>query len=270
VLATALIVAVAAAQPVWRTREAVPVRTDAAAWVVVDTSRSMLAARSPGAEDRLARARRAALRVREALRGVPVGLASLTDRALPHLFPSPDAEAFAGALARAIRPGHPAPTGLGDTGTDLTALAALPTANFFAPAAVRRVAVVLTDGESRQVDAGTLSAAFRALPRIALVLVRVGASGERVHDESGLPEPGYAPGPDPGATAAGVAALAAGRVFSEDEVGEAAAAAAAAAGRSGPTAEAVRGERRRALAPWVLAAAALPLAFLVRRRNLDR
>jgi hypothetical protein len=267
--ALGLLVAVAAAQPVWRTDETSSTRADAAAWVVVDTSRSMLAANAPGAEDRLARARRVALRVRDELADVPVGLASLSDRALPHLFPSPDREAFARALARAIRGGHPQPTGLGGSGTDLTALAALPTRNFFAPATARRVAVVLTDGETAPVEPDTLDAAFRAVPRTALLLVHVGRRGERVYDANGLPEPEYDPPSSGGGALRGVASLTAGSAFDESDAGAVAAAARAAVGAAGPTAELVRGERRTPLAAWVLAASVVPLAFLVRRRNVD-
>jgi hypothetical protein len=265
------LVALAAAQPVWRAAETTSARADAAAWVVVDTSRSMLAAGAPGAEDRLARARRVALRVRDELADVPVGLASLSDRALPHLFPSPDRDAFARALARAIRGGHPQPTGLGESGTDLTALAALPTRNFFAAATARRVAVVLTDGETAPVDPDALDAAFRAVPRTALLLVHVGRRGERVYDANGLPEPEYEPPSSDGAAAVrSVASLTAGSAYDESDAGAVAAAARAAVGADGPTAELARGERRTPLAPWVLAAAVVPLAFLVRRRNVDR
>lgn len=229
----------------------------------------MLAAGAAGAEDRLARARRAALALRRALADVPVGLASLSDRTLPHLFPSPDREAFAAALARTIRAGHPQPALLGDTATDLTALASLPTANYFRPAVAKRVAVVLTDAESVPVDAAALDAAFRAVPRTALVLLRVGREGERVYDEGGLEEPGYRPVAGAAALAASVAALTSGRAFAEDEVEEAVAAALESVGERGPTAAAVRGERRRPLGPWLLGAAAVPLALLLRRRNLD-
>jgi hypothetical protein len=270
VAAVGALVGLAAAQPVWRTDETTSTRADAAAWVVVDTSRSMLAAEAPGGEDRLSRARRVALRVRDELADVPVGLASLSDRALPHLFPSPDREAFARALARALRAGHPQPTGQGESGTDLTALASLPTSNFFAPATARRVAVVLTDGETAPVDPDALDAAFRAVPQTALLLVHVGRRGERVYDAGGVAEPGYDP-PVDGATAVrGVASLTAGLAFEESDAGAVAAAAREAVGASGPTAELVRGERRTPLSPWVLAASIVPLAYLVRRRNVDR
>lgn len=269
VVTLGLLVALAAAQPVLRTSDSTPVRADAAAYVVVDTSRSMLAARSPGSETRLVRARRAALALRSALPDVRVGVASLSDRVLPHLFPSPERAAFASVLARAIRAGQPAPTGLGRSGTNLTALAALPTENFFAPEVTRRAAVVITDAESDPIDEVALDAAFRAEPHTTLVLVRMGRSGEQVFDARGRPEPGYQPPGSPDATARAVAAATSGRVFAEDRADAAARAVRAALGASGPTVAHGRGERRHALAPWLVALAALPLAALLSWRNLD-
>jgi len=244
------------------------VRTDAAAFVVVDTSRSMLAAPAPGSATRLERARRVALAVRKELGDVPVGIASLSDRVLPHLFPSPDRKAFARTLGRALRAGHPVPTGLSSSGTDLTALAALPTANFFAPAMRRRVGIVLTDAESDPIDSDVLDGAYRAVPQTTLVLVRVARAGERVFDEQGRPEPGYVAGPGAGAIAAQVAGIAGGRVFGEGQAAAAGRAAVEALGAGGRTQAWARGERRRPLGPYALVVSALPLAYLVRLRNL--
>lgn len=267
--AIGLLVALAAAQPVWRSEDAARTRTDAAAYVVVDTSRSMLAAPGPAEESRLDRARRLALRVRDGLGDVPVGLASLSDRTLPHLFPSPDRDAFASTLARSLRPGQPLPAGFGESATDLTALAAVPTANYFAPSVTRRLAVVITDAESTHLDEGSLDSAFRAAPRTALVIVRVGHGGERVHGRDGRVEEGYAPVPRAAEIASRVAALTSGRAFSESEPAAVVRAAVDAVGATGPTASTGRGERRRPLAAWVLALAVVPLGYLVRRRNLD-
>ena len=232
-LLVCVLVAVAAAQPVLRSRDDVRVRTDAAAWVVVDTSRSMLAAGSPAGERRIVRARRAALRLRSALADVPVGIASVNDRVLPHLFPSPDRAAFAATLARTIRPGHPPPMAAGTTGTNLTALASVPTLNFFERSARHRVVVVLTDAESDPVEETVLESAYGAEPRTALVLVRIGGAGERVYDSRGRAEPEYAPRPGAAGTATRVATVTAGRAFSERELAPAVDAALSALGRDG-------------------------------------
>lgn len=261
------LLAVAAAQPVLRSRAAVHARTDAAAWIVVDTSRSMLASRGPAGVPRMIRARRAALLVRAALPAIPVGIASVNDRVLPHLFPSPDRASFASTLTRTIRPGHPSPVGGGRTGTNLTALAAVPTLNFFPPEIRRRAVVVVTDAETDPVDVGAVARAYRAAPSAELVMLRIGGGDEEVYDERGRAEPGYeAPSTAP-ATAQRVAAAAGGRAFVEGEEREAAAAVLAALGRHGPTRPQGRGERRTPLAPYAVAAAALPLAWLLRRRN---
>jgi hypothetical protein len=261
------LLAVAAAQPVLRSRATVRARTDAAAWIVVDTSRSMLASSGSGGPQRIARARRAALVVRADLPRIPVGIASVNDRVLPHLFPSPDRAAFASTIARTIQPGQPVPVGGGRTGTNLTALAAVPTLNFFAPEIRHRAVVVITDAESDPVDVGAIARAYRAAPAPALVVLRIGGAGEQVYDERGRPEPAYDAVTTAPATAKSVAAAAGGRAFTEGEARQAARAVLTSLGRHGPTEPHGRGERRTALAPYAVAAAALPLAWLLRRRN---
>jgi hypothetical protein len=261
------LLAVAAAQPVLRSRAAVQARTDAAAWIVVDTSRSMLASSDPGGVPRIARARRAALFVRAELPGIPVGIASVNDRVLPHLFPSPDRAAFASTVTRTIRPGHPIPIGGGRTGTNLTALAAVPTLNFFPPEIRRRAVVVITDAESDPVDADAVARGYRAAAAPELVVLRIGGPGEQVYDEQGRPEPGYEALTTAAQTARRVAAAAGGQAFAEGHERAAAEAVLAALGRNGPTEPHGRGERRTPLAPYAVAAAALPLAWLLRRRN---
>ena len=62
--------------------------------------------------------------------------------------------------------------------------------------------------------------------------------------------------------------MAGGRAFVEGEEADAAAAALDALGHDGPTEAHGRGELRTPLAPYAVAAAALPLAWLIRRRNL--
>lgn len=261
------LVALAATQPVWSSRASVPVRSDVEAWVVLDTSRSMLASAAPGSPTRIDRARAAALRIREELPGVPFGIASLTDRALPHLFPSPDRKVFAATLARAIRTGHPPPALGGATASSVSALAALPRENFFRSPSGRRVVVALTDAESSELDVPRLDDAFARQPRPDLVVVRIGRSGEAVFDVGGRPEAEYTPVSRAPFIADRLAALAGGRVFTEDAVEGAARAVADLAGRSGPTELRGEGESRRPLAPYAALAAALPLGVILRRRN---
>jgi hypothetical protein len=262
------LVGLAAAQPVLQSRDEVSVRTDAALWVVLDTSRSMLASTSPRGPSRIERARRVALEVRAAVRDIPVGVASLSDRVLPHLFPSSDPAAFGRAVESTIRAGNPPPIAGGRLGTDLTAIAAVPRLGFFEPAHRRRALLELTDGESATVASSTLAAAFRGSRRTALVVVRIGAAGERVYDQRGRPEPGYRPVHDAATTVQRIAATAGGRSLTEADAAAAPDLLRSALGARGPTAERRHDEGRRPLAPYVLAAAALPLAWLLRRRNL--
>ena len=62
----------------------------------------MLATSAPGAPTRFARAVAFALRLRDRLGNAPVGVASLTDHPLPHLFPTADRLAFTLVLKRAL------------------------------------------------------------------------------------------------------------------------------------------------------------------------
>jgi hypothetical protein len=263
------LVALAATQPVLRSRDGVRVRTDAVLWIVVDTSRSMLAAAGPRAESRIARARRTAIRLRAALADVPVGIASLSDRVLPHLFPSPDPDAFARTLERTIRPGHPPPIGSGQVSTNLTSLGSMPLLNYFDPGVRIRAVAVLTDAESDGLDVAELGRSFRRSPRTGLVLVRVGTARERVFDDEGRVEPSYEPIAEAPRIARLAAASAGGRAFTEGDVEAAARTLRAHFGDDGPTEARRRGGRTRPLAAWVLAVAAAPLVWLLRRRNLD-
>ena len=269
IAAVGVLAGLAAAQPVLRTEGDAAVRTDAAVWLVVDTSRSMAASAGPGAPTRLDRARAVAFALREQLDGFPVGVATMSDRVLPHLFPTPDRGAFAATMTRSVRVGKPAPAGDGLTGTNLTALAAVPSQNYFLPSVRRRVAIALSDADSDPIDGAGLEDAFRAQPRTALLLVRIGDEGDAVYDERGVPEPGYRTSPDAPALAAQAADAAGGRVYEEDELAAVTAAARSRLGGEGETELRPGQERRVALAPWAVALAAVPFALLLRRRNVD-
>ena len=85
--AVPLLLGVAASQPAVRTQHGTRLRTDAQALFVLDVSRSMSASAEPRGRSRLARAREAALRLHSGLTEVSSGVATLTDRVLPDLFP---------------------------------------------------------------------------------------------------------------------------------------------------------------------------------------
>ena len=101
IAAAGLLVGAAAAEPVSSAARTRYERTDASAWVVVDETRSMLAARGRRGPSRIARAQELALQLRAAVPELKVGVASFTDRVLPHLFPTLDDEVFA-ATVRAL------------------------------------------------------------------------------------------------------------------------------------------------------------------------
>lgn len=263
--AVPLLLGVAASQPAVRTRHGTRLRTDAQALYVLDVSRSMLAAAEPRGRTRLARARQAALRLHSELTQIPSGVATLTDRVLPDLFATGDAAAFASTV-RHLGIEQPPPQSIAVNATTFAPLADVATQGYFAPVARRRLLVVLTDGESQAFSAAEVARALRSGPGVSLVLVRVWAEGERVFGPSGQPE-SYLPDPQSGQALASLAAATGGRVFAERDLGAAATFAHSALG-TGPTTARGREVRTTPLAPYLAAAALVPLLIVLRRRNV--
>jgi hypothetical protein len=259
------LIGLAAAQPVLEESRVRSERIDAEAFVVIDTTRSMLASADPRAPTRFERARRAAIRLRDDLPEVPIGIVSMTDRVLPHAFPTTDRRVFVATIEKAVdieRPG----AGIGGTlATALESLANIPTLNYFSSKARNRLLIVLTDGESLPLRED-LEQAFRTTPRIETILVHLWNADERIY-ETGIAEGGYRPQQGSKNTLDRVASLVGGRVFSEDELGEASAAAREAVGEGETRQRRLEGERL-ALMPYVTLAAFLPLGFVFLRRNL--
>jgi hypothetical protein len=256
----------AAMQPVVETTRTLAERTDAEVFVVADVSRSMLASARAGAPTRLERAQAQAEELRAQLPGVRVGILSLTDRLLPHLFPTVDESVFRSTLARSIGIERPPPAFFFSTrATQLNALAGIPERGFFPASARKRVLVVYTDGESQPVDE-ELSRAFARTPRVETLFVHVWDNDERIY-ETGVPERAYAPDLASSAVLARAAELVEGRVFAESD-GAAAAEAVTAALGDGPTRDRVLEGERRALMPYATMLALLPLGFVLLRRNL--
>jgi hypothetical protein len=258
--------AVAAAQPVLDLTEDRKERTDVEVFVVVDTSRSMLAAEGPSAPSRFDRARALATELRDAMPEVPVGLGSLTDRTLPHLFPTTDRAVFASGLATSLGIEQPPPRlFFVERATDLDALAAVYRRNYFSEAAGTRLLVLLSDGEAVAFPQ-QLVAAADSVPGTQLLLVPLWAEGEQVF-VGGVAEPAYEADPGGPATLERVAAEStAARLVPED--GAALVAAAREVVGTGPTRVAAREGREVALMPYVTALALVPLALLLWRRNL--
>lgn len=265
-LTAGVLLGLAATQPIIEQTRTFEVRTDAEAFVVIDVSRSMLAQPNLGSPTRIVRAKLAASELRASLGGIPVGIASLTDRVLPHLFPSTDADVFEATLERAIGIGRPPPGGGFRTrATELDALASVRSLHFFSPKAKQRLLVVLTDGETVPVNRARLAAQLLREPGIDTVFVQFWREGERVYTRR-VPEPQYVPDPSARSLLDGVAEAINGSVFSEGSVSSASRKARALIGE-GPTV--VEGERHSpiALAPYLSMAAFLPLALLLWRRD---
>jgi hypothetical protein len=267
VAVAAVLLGLAAAQPVLAFDAGKRVRADAEVYVVLDTTLSMMAAESPGAVPRFERARETALRLRAELDDVRVGIASFTDRVLPHLFPSSDAELYAATLERAVRIEHPPPERQWEArATTFGSLDALATRNFYAPSSGARAFVLLTDGETREYSLPALAAILGRPPAVTPVLVHVRRDGEQLYLDGRL-DRGYESDPRSDVALADLARATGGTVLAEDDVAGVAAAVRAALGEGEYAAE---GRRRRTLqlAPWLVVLAGLPLAFLVARRNL--
>jgi von Willebrand factor type A domain len=264
--AVPVLVGVAAAQPVVTSARTIPERSDAEVFVVVDTSRSMLASAASGEPTRFDHARDEVLELQKELPDIPVGIASFTDRVLPHLFPTVDQRVFRETMNESVGIERPPPsTSFGTNVTTLDALGVVPTLNFFTPGVRKRALVVFTDGDSQPVSS-VLSTDFSRKPRIAVTFVRMGNVRDRIY-ASGVAEAGYKQ--DPTSSAALTAAVHAtnGRVIEEGNVSEVAAAVREALG-SGPTVNRRIEGSRRALMPFVALLAVFPLGFVLFRRNL--
>jgi len=272
VVALAGLLGVAAAQPGYQKGALRSVRSDAQVFVVIDTSRSMLAREKLGSPSRIDRAKAAAGRLERSLGDVPVGIASITNRVLPHLFPTTDSVVFRATLADAVGVDRPPPGSNGfssghtfQNATTLDSLTALAGRRFYAPSARHRLAIVLTDGESRPISASSVARSLRDAG-IQTIFVQFWNGNEHVFTK-GKPEKNYHPNPNAHAIIEGLAALTGGEVYTEGDLGAVSQDAHRVLG-SGPT-RLDPGDRARpvALAPYVAGIAFLPLTLLLWRRS---
>jgi hypothetical protein len=259
------LVAVAAAQPVVVRQRLVSERADAQAFFLFDTSLSMRASAGPGEPSRLVRAKRIALRLRALLHDVPTGIVSMTDRSLPNLMPTTDIALFRRTLLQSVAIDRPPPSqSYNGRATSFDALATLVESHFFSQGVQRRLLVVFTDGESAK-SSPFLDATLRR--RVMPVFVHVWSNGERIYGRNGQPDPKYAADPSSAAALDHLALLTGGRrSFTESQVGPIARIARGAVGYAG-TRTHIDAYARVALAPWFVLAGAVPLGFLLWRRN---
>jgi hypothetical protein len=258
-----LLLGIAAGRPAVRTTEQRRARTDAQAFFVLDVSRSMLAAAGASAPTRLERAREAALRLRAAVPEVPAGVAGLTDRVLPYVFPTIDPGVFRAVVVRAATAESPPPREVSAVATSFDALADLQRRGYFPPAARRRLCVVLTDGESRPFAAADLADAFLGSPRCRLVVVRVGGEDDRLFGPGGEPEPQFRPLSTAASSVEALASATGGQAFTQGQLDDAARTLQREVG-SGPTARVGLQVRTTELAPYLAGcAAAVVLGLLL-------
>ena len=257
---------VAAAQPVFEWTSDRRVRTDAETFVVLDVSRSMLAQPDLDAPKRIERAKAAATTIRASLPDIPVGIVSLTDRVLPHLFPSSDQEVFQATLERSLGIEQPPPrSSLETSATSFNALATLRGLRYFTPKSTARLAIVLTDGESQPVANARLGGLFQRDPAINVVFIQFWDEDEKVFSR-GVPEPQYRADPSARAMLDRLAASTKGAVYTEQQIGSATSKARELLG-DGPSAVEGRQAGELALAPYLAAAALLPFGLLLWRRD---
>lgn len=257
----------AATQPTLVRRSQQHVRTDAEAWFVLDTSLSMKAAASPGSPTRFHRAQSLAIRLRDELGDVPVGVASITDRALPHLFPTPDSDTFDVTVHKAMGIERPPPTdGFSTRITTLGSIARIASDNFFAPTALKRLIVVFTDGETKPFTDESLGTVFREPPGVHAIFVRIWGANERVYDGHRV-DPLYRPDPLSATYIQQLAETSGGVAVGAHDFDRLVKAARKALGH-GPTQVLKKEQRRLELAPYLAGFAFLPLGFLLWRRNL--
>jgi hypothetical protein len=263
------LLAAAAAGPALPGQRAPAARRDAQAFFVVDVSRSMLAAQGPHRPTRLARAVVFAERLRADLADVPAGIATLTDRVLPNLFPSSDAADFNQVAERSLAVDHPPPARVRKRSTDFGVLPDLASGNYFGAQARRRLVVLLTDGESAAFDVGWTAQSLRDA-HLDLIIVRFWHGDERIYAGRDAIQLGYRP--DAAATAwadrLGLA-VSRQRSFAEGETAAAAGAARRLLGH-GPTGPTATRADLRPLSSYLVAAASFPLAFLLLGRGFRR
>src|SRR5919202_1691830 len=260
VTAIAALLGLAATQPTVVRQVRQEVRSDAEAWFVLDTSLSMAASATPESPTRFTRSRMLAERLRNDLKDVRVGLASITDRAMPHLFPSADRAAFHATLWRSMGIERPPPSdGFSILITTLGSLSRIASDNFFSPSATRRLMVVFTDGETKPFVDRSLATLFRRPPGVSTIFVHVWQPDERVFVR-GVPDPLYRPVPRSGAYVRALAAATGGDAYGEHDAGAIADAARSDLG-DGPTEALTHDQEQFAMAPWLAGFAFLPLSF---------
>jgi hypothetical protein len=227
----------------------------------------MTAARSPESPRRFDRAIDTAERLHQRLAHIPSGVATMTDRVVPSLFPTGNDEVFTATLEDALAVGQPPPRGYDDVGTLFESLDTLGSGTFYSPTTKHRVAIVLTDGESRAFDSGLLREALGAGPPIQFVVMRFGSTRDRVW-AGGAPLEDYRPETSSAARVAQLVRATDGKEASPGDVDAVVRTVRSAVG-SGPEVDSGQLLRVIGLGKWFALASLIPLGYLLWRRNLS-
>jgi hypothetical protein len=226
----------------------------------------MSASSGPRRPDRIAHALAAARRMHFALREIPSGIATMTDRVVPNIFPTGSEQVFTAALADTVGIERPPPKGLNETATTFASLDTFAGTNFFSEDVTHRLVILFTDGETAPYFGGDLREALRPAPHTRFVIVRFGRTSDRIF-VGGKPDRAYRPDPSAAHSTSALASTLGGRAYTEGNVDGAIKAARVFLG-AGPLVGLGEGLHVVALARWLVLASLLPLAFLLWRRNI--
>jgi hypothetical protein len=259
-----VLLALAIAQPVHERAKSRVERRGVEAYVVLDISGSMAASASSSSPSRLERAAGEALALRRVFPAIRFGIATITDRTLPVVFPTSNPAVFSLAIEQSIGIERPPPSVNSFRASSLNSLTNLALSGFFT--APRRLAVVFTDGEA---DPLLLSSGREFVRQhVNLLFVHVGRRGERIFSGRAT-DPNYKSDPAGMATLERMAAITRGQAFEEDDFQGLVNAASARLAVRGVTATArARDLRQVPLAKWFVLGALAPLALLLWRRNV--
>lgn len=261
-----VLLGLAVAQPVLQSERKIRVRADAQAFYVFDISESMGASSGPRRPQRITRALSVARQMHFALREIPSGVATMTDRVVPNIFPTGSEQVFTAALADTVGIERPPPKGLNETATTFASLDTFAGTNFFSEGVAHRLVILFTDGETAPYFTGDLREALRPAPHTSFVIVRLGGASDRIF-VGGKPDRAYRPDPTAAHATAALASTVGGRAYSEGDVAGAIKAARLFLG-TGPLVGLGEGLHVVALARWLVLASLLPLGFLLWRRNI--
>ena len=261
-----VLLGLALAQPVLQSTQTVRERSDAQIFYLFDTSESMRASAGPHSPTRLAHALTMAAQLHLALRDVPSGIATMTDRVVPNIFPTSSEQVFTAALTQTVGINRPPPKGFADVATTFAALDTFAGTNFFADGIPNRLVILFTDGETAPYFTGDLHEALRPAPHTRFVIIRIGHAGERIFIGKRA-DRGYRPDPAAAQATRTLASAVGGSAYAAGDVQGAVGAARGFLGR-GPLHGVGEGLHVVALARWLVLASLLPLGFLLWRRNL--